>query len=118
MLNEMCVLTVKVANIKESIQFYTEVLGFEVNKHYGDCIVSLNHKEIPIVLEEAPDVELQPKQNVLPGFVSSNLDQDIEVLRSKGVKILFDEPRPCPPGRYTVIEDPTGNQIELLEFSN
>ncbi|PWW25501.1 hypothetical protein DFO73_113100 [Cytobacillus oceanisediminis] len=30
------------------------------------------------------------------------------------IKVLFDEPQPCPPGRYFVIEDPSGNQIEIV----
>uniref|UniRef100_UPI0015D8E932 VOC family protein n=1 Tax=Staphylococcus haemolyticus TaxID=1283 RepID=UPI0015D8E932 len=94
------------------------VLGFEVSKYYGDKIVSLHHDEIPIVLEEGEDAYQNPKQNVLFGVLSKNLDKDIEEFKSKGVKIIFDEPKPCPPGRYTIIEDPAGNQIEIVEFSN
>lgn len=111
-------LTIKVADIEESLTFYTKALGFKINKYYGESIVSLQHKEFPIILEKAPDAHHKPKQNVLPGLVSINLDQDIASLRAKGVTVVFDEPKPCPPGRYTVIEDPTGNQIELIEFSN
>ncbi|MES1043341.1 hypothetical protein FOA22_02290 [Heyndrickxia oleronia] len=57
------------------------------------------------------------KSYVLPGIISKNLDEDIKYLKAKQVKLIFDEPRPCPPGRYTIIEDPTGNQLELIEFS-
>lgn len=51
-------------------------------------------------------------------MLSENLDKDIEDFKTQGVKIIFDEPKPCPPGRYTIIEDPAGNQIEIVEFSN
>ncbi|MEH7123877.1 VOC family protein [Bacillus sp. JJ1773] len=117
MLNKVCVLTVRVKNLQESVDFYTNVLGFEVSKYYGDKIVSLKHDEIPVVLEEDEEAYQEPKQNVLLGVLSKDLDKDISDFKSKGVKILFDEPRPCPPGRYTIIEDPVGNQIEIVEFS-
>ncbi|MET3698260.1 catechol 2,3-dioxygenase-like lactoylglutathione lyase family enzyme [Bacillus oleivorans] len=117
MLNEICALTIKVKDIQESLYFYSELLGFQVSKYYGESIVSLQHKDLPIILEKANDLHLPPKGNVLPALVSEKLDEDIQALREKGVTVIFDEPKPCPPGRYTVIEDPTGNQIEILEFS-
>ncbi|QED46241.1 VOC family protein [Cytobacillus dafuensis] len=118
MLNKVCVLTIRVPNLQESVDFYSNILGFKVSKYYGAKIVSLEHDEIPIVLEESEDAYQNPKQNVLLGLISADLDKDISHLKSKGVKILFDEARPCPPGRYNIIEDPAGNQIEVVEFSN
>jgi lactoylglutathione lyase len=118
MLNSVCVITVKVKNMEEAIDFYTNVLGFKVSKQYGEKIVSLVHDHIPIVLEETEHVESGSQQNVLFGLQSDDLDKDMEYLHSKEVTFLFDEPKPCPPGRYTVIVDTSGNQIELLEFSN
>lgn len=118
MLNQVCVLTVKVDNMKNAIDFYTNVLDFKVSKHYGESIVSLLHKGIPIVLEETQMDHQESNQNVLLGILSENIDDDFSLLKSKGVKVLFDEPKPCPPGRYFVIEDPAGNQIEIVEFSN
>lgn len=116
MLNKVCVLTVKVSNLQEAVQFYTNVLDFTVSKYYGDCIVSLVHNEVPVVLEESETVE--NGNNVLLGILSKDIEQDFNNLKSKGAKVLFDEPKPCPPGRYFIIEDPSGNQIEIIEFSN
>ncbi len=116
MLNKICVLTVKVKDMKEAIEFYTHVLGFEVSKHYGDKIVSLVHGELPIVLEES-DIPHAGNQ-VLLGILSENIEEDFLQLKEKGITVQFDEPQPCPPGRYFIIEDPSGNQIEIIEFSN
>ncbi len=118
MLNKVCVLTVRVPNLKESVDFYSNVLGFKVSKYYGEKIVSLQHDEIPIVLEESEEAIHNPRQNVLLGVLSKDLDKDTDHFKSKGVKMLFDEAKPCPPGRYNIIEDPAGNQIEIVEFSN
>ncbi|WLD94667.1 VOC family protein [Alkalihalobacillus sp. AL-G] len=118
MLNKICVLTVKVHNMNEALDFYTNVLGFKVSKRYGEKIVSLVNTDYPIVLEEEEGRSSRSGQGVLFGLVSENLNEDIEFLKSKGAPVMFDEPRPCPPGLYTVIKDPSGNEIELLEFSS
>lgn len=117
MINKVCVLTIKVQEMKSAIEFYTNVLDFEISKEYGEKIVSLVHKDIPIVLEESAPTNSSSNQ-VLPALFSENLDNDIAKLKSKGAKFLFDEPRPCPPGRFIVLEDPSGNHLELIEFSN
>jgi catechol 2,3-dioxygenase-like lactoylglutathione lyase family enzyme len=119
MLNKVCVLTVRVDDLKAATDFYTNVLDFKVSKHYGDKIVSLVHNEVPIVLEETNgDDNSGTKQGVLLGILSEDLNSDFIQLKSRGAKILFDEPKPCPPGRFIIIEDPSGNQIEIVEFSN
>lgn len=118
MLNKVCVLTIKVDEMETALDFYTKVLDFEVSKHYGENIVSLVHNEIPIVLEKSEEAISAGGQKVLLGILSENLDEDVTRLREKGARILFDESKPCPPGRYNMIEDPFGNQLELVEFSN
>ncbi len=118
-LNKVCVLTVNVNDMKEAIDFYTRVLDFEVSKRYGETIVSLVHNGLPIVLEEKKGSgQAGSGQSVLPGILSEAIEKDFELLKSKGAVMIFDEPKPCPPGRYFVIEDPSGNQIEVVEFSN
>jgi lactoylglutathione lyase len=118
MLNKVCVLTIKVDDMEAALAFYTKVLDFEVSKHYGENIISLVHNELPIVLEKSEEAIDRGGQRVLLGILSDNLDEDVNRLREKGAKIVFDESMPCPPGRYNMIEDPFGNQLELVEFSN
>ncbi|MBT2692098.1 VOC family protein [Bacillus sp. ISL-55] len=118
MLNSVCVITIKVGDMEKTLEFYSKVLDFEVLRQYGENIVSLVHNEIPIVLEKSDEDSTSIGQKVLLGILSENIDEDVDILRGKGVKILFDESRPCPPGRYNVIEDPFGNKLELVEFSN
>ncbi|KAF0824779.1 VOC family protein [Cytobacillus firmus] len=116
MLNQLCVITIKVTDLKSAVNFYTEVLDFKVPKHYEDKIVSLVHNDVPVVLEESADEKTG--SNVLPGILSKNIESDFSKMREAGVKMLFENPQPCPPGRYFIIEDPSGNQIEIVEFSN
>ena len=116
MLNNVCVITVKVSNMKESLAFYTEVLNFKISKEYGPNIVSLQHDSIPIVLEE--ESLASQKNSVQIAIQSSDIHRDFQRFKEKRVPILSEEPKPCPPGLYFVIEDPSGNQIEILQFMN
>lgn len=116
MLNKVCVITIKVEDMQNAVRFYTEMLDFKVSKHYGENIVSLVHEGVPIVLEKADSN--RAASSVLLGILSENIEKDFASLKEKGATILFDEPKPCPPGRFFVLEDPFGNQIEIVEFSN
>ncbi|WP_226658061.1 VOC family protein [Pseudalkalibacillus hwajinpoensis] len=116
MLNNVCVLTIKVSNMKESLAFYTEVLDFKISKEYGPNIVSLQHESIPIVLEK--ESQESEKNSVLIAIQSNDIHKDFHRFKEKRVPILSEEPKPCPPGLYFVIEDPSGNQIEILQFIN
>lgn len=118
MLNTVCVLTIKVNNIDKAEDFYTSILDFQVSKRYGETIVSLVHQSIPIILEETDGSITESNTGVILGLQSSNIQEDFKAKKAKGVKLLFDEPKPFPAGLYFAIEDPFGNQVEVLEFSN
>lgn len=116
MLNQVCVLTIKVTNMEEAVDFYTKVLDFNVSKRYGENIISLEHNGLPLILEKAEITDVPTSNTVLLALKSSNIQEDYKRLQDKGVKILFDEPKPCPPGFFFVIEDSSGNQLEIVEF--
>ncbi|MFY3790394.1 VOC family protein [Ureibacillus sp. MALMAid1270] len=50
--NQVCVISIYVPNLNKAIDFYTNTLGFELNKHYGLKIATLVNGELPLVLEE------------------------------------------------------------------
>ena len=118
LLNQVSVQTIKVKEMKESLSFYTEVFDFSVSKKYSDKIVTLVHKNIPIVLEEESSINLSDSSNVLLGISSDDIHHDFNLLIDRGARVLFDEPKPCPPGYYFIVEDPSGNKIKVVEFRN
>ncbi|WP_042142310.1 VOC family protein [Paucisalibacillus sp. EB02] len=118
MLNHVCVLTIKVQDIEKGVQFYTEKLDFKVSKKYGENIISLEHNGLPLILEKAESNNVPASSNVLLAIQSSNIQEDFKKLRDKGVKVISKEPMPCPPGYFFVIEDNSGNQLEIVEFVN
>jgi lactoylglutathione lyase len=116
MLNQVCVLTIKVNDMEKGVQFYTEKLDFKVLKKYGENLISLEHNGLPLILEKTERNDGAASSNILLAIQSSNIQQDFEKLRDKGVKIISEEPMPCPPGYYFVIEDNSRNQLEIVEF--
>jgi lactoylglutathione lyase len=116
MLNQVCVLTIKVRDMEKDVQFYTEKLDFKVSKKYGENIISLEHNGLPLILEKAETENTPTSSNVLLAIQSSNIHEDFKKLQDKGVKIISEEPMPCPPGYFFVIEDNSGNQLEIVEF--
>ena len=116
MLNQVCVLTNKVDDMEKGVRFYTEKLDFKVLKKYGENIISLEHNGLPLILEKAENTVGPTSSNILLAIQSSNIQEDFKKLRDKGVNVISDEPMPCPPGYYFLIEDNSGNQLEIVEF--
>lgn len=102
--------------MEEAVDFYTNVLDFTIAKKYGENIISLEHKGLPLILEKAEKVDSPTKSSVLLAINSSDIHEDFKRLQDKGLKVLFDEPQQCPPGYFFVIEDNSGNQLEIVEF--
>ncbi|MCU9614892.1 VOC family protein [Caldibacillus lycopersici] len=103
--------------MNKAVQFYTNVLDFTVSKQYGENIMSLTHNGLPFILEKAEEANLSTSSNsVVLAIQSTNIQDDFEKLRNQGVKMIFDEPKKCPPGYYFVIEDYSGNQLEVIQF--
>lgn len=119
MSNQVCVISIYVPNIQEAVDFYTNILGFEVNKEYGSKIVSLVHEQLPIVLEESEKATYQQEgvvSGVSLGLRTEDINETLISLKEKEVNFIIDEPTDCPPGKYISLTDPFGNIIDFLQF--
>ncbi len=115
---EVCVISVYVPDMKTALDFYTNVLGFKVEKQYGAKIVSLRHNSLPFILEEKED---SPPNNggnkgVVLALKTENIEQTVQVLKLHQVEFIVDRPTPCPPGQFISFQDPFGNILEYLQF--
>ncbi|WP_170140805.1 VOC family protein [Oceanobacillus arenosus] len=118
--NSLCMISIKVQDIEKAKQFYCETLNFKVERAYGDEIVELNLDGFPLILEKVPNpntLVYEENSQVVIGLKTEDIQSDILYLTEKGAKLLYHTPQECPPGHFTVIEDPFGNKIELLEFA-
>lgn len=112
---QACVISIYVKDMNEALDFYGEVLGFEVNKRYGASIVSLVHEGLPIVLEER-EQQAAGGSGIVLGLQTADIYQTSQELRDRGVELLMPEPADCPPGKYISFKDPSGNTLEYLQF--
>ncbi|MFJ8065599.1 VOC family protein [Psychrobacillus sp. NPDC096426] len=119
MKNEVCVISIYVPNLNKAIDFYTNTLGFELNKQYGPKIASLVHRELPLVLEENDNATYnQDISGVVLGLRTEDIYEKVKFLKEKKVNFIIDEPTNCPPGKYVSFRDPFGNILEYLQFEN
>ncbi|WP_242269037.1 VOC family protein [Bacillus cereus group sp. BfR-BA-01352] len=121
MVNQVCVISIYVPNLNKAIDFYTNTLGFELNKQYEPNIASLVHGELPIILE-ANDNTTFNQDNKITGVVlglrTEDIYETVKFLKDKEVEFIVDEPTNCPPGKYISFRDPFGNILEYLQFEN
>lgn len=110
--------TLIVEDMDESIKFYTEVMGFEVDSKYdlgpaGEITLLKGEGETMVELIKNPDDN--------PGLFSIGMDVEdlnttINQLKSKGAKVTM-EPVQITVGFLTFIEDPNGVRIALIQHT-
>jgi glyoxylase I family protein len=114
-----------VNDVEASVAFYTNKLQFQTNAQSGRDFAMLARDNLRLVLSPpvGPGGGSQPMpdgQRPQPGgwnrviLPTSNLEKDIGALKKAGVKFKNDITS-GPGGRQILIEDPSGNLIELFE---
>jgi len=114
-----------VNDVDRTAAFYTDHLGFHVAAQTGPHFALLERDNLQVVLSppQGPGGGSQPMpdgRRPEPGgwnriiVTSSNLERDVEGLKEAGVKFRNDIVA-GPGGRQILIEDPSGNPIELFQ---
>ena len=114
-----------VNDVDAAIAFYTHHLTFRVTAQSGPNFAILERENMQLVLSppKGPGGGSQPMpdgRRPEPGgwnriiVQSSNLDGDVGVLKRAGIKFR-NEIVAGPGGRQILLEDPSGNPVELFE---
>jgi glyoxylase I family protein len=113
----------QIADIGRAIEFYTEVLGFEVESRAGDAFAAVTRDGLRLVLSGPGSSGSRPMpdgREQTPGgwnrilLYVDDLESHITTLRAAGVPFRNDI-ESGPGGRQIQLEDPDGNPIELHE---
>mgnify|MGYP004550147033 CR=1 FL=1 len=110
--------TMIVNNMKESVKFYTEVMGFSVDSTYAptpDTSITLiccgGDAMIELIQNKAFETGLH-----CIGMDVDNLDETLVKLRENGTEITM-EPIPTLVGKMAFAKDPNGVKIALIEHN-
>jgi glyoxylase I family protein len=114
-----------VNDVDASIAFYTRHFGFRASAQSGPYFALLEKENLQLVLSppKGPGGGSQPMpdgRRPEPGgwnrliVKSTNLDEDVAALRKTGVEFRNDIVA-GPGGRQILVEDPSGNLVEVFE---
>lgn len=112
--------TISVKNMEESLRFYQDIVGLPIDGKF----TAGPDTEITFLGGEGAKVELiHNKKNqdinigkdVSMGFPVSSVDEKMEFLKEKGIKIQSGPFQPNPHTRFFFIEDPNGMTIQFVE---
>ena len=117
------VVQINVHDMDRAIEFY-ELLGFAVasREHYPQ-IVKLAHDDtngftfLLYRVERRATIDYPSEAQTLINVATDNLAAALERLRSNGVDVIHDTPEDCPVGIYAAVRDPSGNVLELIEYT-
>ena len=113
----------RVSNIDQTIQFYTDVLGLEVMERKtsprGSHLAFLkvpNSEELIELASYPPSGPVKVQEDLVHlAFQVENLDETMRELTVKGVKITDGPTQSSSGSRFIFIDAPDGYEIELIE---
>ena len=113
-----------VSDVDRSVEFYSDRLDFRIEMHNPGKFAALNRDDLTLYLS-APGAGSGGTAggNPEPGgwnrfmLVTDRIDALIERLNDAGAKFKGDISE-AGAGRARLLEDPSGNLIELFEFKN
>ncbi|GAA1767395.1 VOC family protein [Luedemannella helvata] len=117
----LAVITVNVHDMDQAVVFYTEHLGFGVRDAAAAPAYVELESQGPLLLlqqcERPAKADYPDGACVLLNLAIDDVEAELGRLRAIGADVLHDKPQICPVGRYIAVADPSGNVVELIEFT-
>jgi catechol 2,3-dioxygenase-like lactoylglutathione lyase family enzyme len=119
----MAVLRYLVADVDAAVAFYTKMLGFELSERWGPPFAMVRRGDLTLWLSgpgSSAARKVSDGSSPAPGgwnrlvLETDALDSLIARLRAAGARFRGDVVS-GPGGRQVLVEDPSGNPVELFE---
>jgi catechol 2,3-dioxygenase-like lactoylglutathione lyase family enzyme len=123
MTNELVSVRYMVDDVDESIDFYTRHFGFELGRNASPAFAEVTRGHLRLLLAGPQSSAGRPMpdgRTPQPGgwnrihFVVDDIAAEVERLRAAGVSFR-NEIISGPGGRQILVDDPSGNPIELFQ---
>lgn len=112
---------VRVADLEQAVDFYSELFAFEVVPHdYGPELVVLRNGPVELILhkvERRTKIDYPKVSEAHLNLQVENLARSLEQLRERKVPLLREEPAQAAIGPHMPITDPSGNLLHVVELS-
>jgi catechol 2,3-dioxygenase-like lactoylglutathione lyase family enzyme len=111
-------------DVQAAMRFYTGLLGFTVERDASPAFASVERDGVRLLLSGDGSSGKRPLpdgQQQLPGgwnrlhLEVSDLDADVRRLRAAGVVFRTPEAVRGPGGAQVIVDDPSGNPVELFQ---
>lgn len=110
-------LNMDVKDLKETVEFYQKLFGFEVIKEQPEQDSKIiGNEKVKLCLYENPDLNEYKKNGFNHfGFHINNFEEVIEKCTELGIEIFYGGPIKWEKSSSIYIKDPNGYEIELAE---
>lgn len=117
---KFCWTTFNVKNMEESLQFYEEIVGLEIDERFnagpGMEIVFLGDGETKVELiydEKNKDINIG--SDISLGFEVDSVDKKISFLEEKEISVHAGPFQPNPSIKFFFVLDPNGMKVQFVE---
>lgn len=117
---KFCWCTLMVKNMEESLKFYQEIVGLEVDRRFkagpGTEIAFLGDGETKVELVcNDGSKEVNMGQDISLGFEVNSVDEMMASLKEKGIAVHSGPFQPNPHVKFFYVADPNGLKIQFVE---
>ena len=111
-------------DVPAAIDFYTKMLGFTLEHDASPAFAAVSRDGVRLLLSgegSSGKRSLADGQRQVPGgwnrihLTVANLDAEVKRLRAAGVRFRTSEIVSGPGGAQVIVDDPSGNPIELFQ---
>jgi catechol 2,3-dioxygenase-like lactoylglutathione lyase family enzyme len=111
-------------DVPAAVRFYTTLLGFALEQDASPAFAAVSRDGVRLLLSGEGSSGKRPLadgQQQVPGgwnrihLQVGNLEAEVERLRAAGVRFRTNEIVTGPGGAQVIIDDPSGNPIELFQ---
>lgn len=116
-----CWTTLYVKNMDESLKFYQEVVGLQLNRlskmspTFELAFLGSDATQVELIYDQSKEIDYK-NSTISLGFQTKSLEVLIEQFNQKGIVILAGPIQPNPNLRFFYILDPNGVKIQFIEF--
>lgn len=121
---KFCWVTLTVADIDRSLDFYQKVLGLTVTRAFESApgrrirfLESGTGTQVELI-QDPQTIAPQHTKDISLGFGVANLDEFIQSLSDRGHSLHSGPFQPHPSTRFAYLLDPDGVRIQLVEERN